>query len=79
MASQEQMARASRCARLLGARTPVPVGLYRALLALVESVERPYTKAELEKPPPVSDARKVLAPKKPRPKKSVEPLQEGLW
>lgn len=45
---------------------------------MVESVERPYTKEELEKKPPVSDARKVLrAPKKP--KKVAEPVQEGLW
>lgn len=81
MPSAEQCERAARCARGLGA--PIrdgmpPQGLYRALLALVESVERPYTKEELEKKPPVSDARKVLrAPKKP--KKVAEPVQEGLW
>lgn len=80
MASQEQMARAARCAGQLTARTPVPHSLYRVLLVLVESVERPFTKAELVKPPPVSDARKVLAPKKSRPRRAaVQPCEEGLW
>lgn len=83
MASQEQMARAARCAISLGAPSPVPRGLYRALLSLVESVERPYTKAELEKPPPVSDARKVLAPVRTaapkKTKRTKQPIQEGLW
>lgn len=80
MASEDQKARASRCARQLGAPTPVPSGLYRALLALVESVDKPGA-PEPTKKPPVSDARKVLAPVKkyPRPPKAAEPLQEVLW
>lgn len=81
MASQEQCARASRCARQLGCRTPVPHSLYRALLALVESVEKPGA-PEPCKPRPVSDARKVLAPERRVPKAKqnpVKPIQEGLW
>lgn len=82
MASEDQCARASRCARQLGCRTPVPHSLYRAMLELVVSVEKPGA-PEPAKKPPVSDARKVLAPpKRPasprREKKPKEPIQEEL-
>lgn len=79
--TEEQRVRAMRCAMALGSRTPVPHSLYRALLALVESVEKPGA-PEPCKPRPVSDARKVLAPERRVPKAKqnpVKPIQEGLW
>lgn len=79
MASQEQMARALRVAKALGVRPPCPHGLYKAMLELVEADEKPGPPLEVPaKPPPVSDARKVLAPVRKHPKKAVVD-QEGLW
>jgi hypothetical protein len=76
MATEAQCERAERICRQLGARPPVPHGLYKVMLELVEADEKPGRE---EAPParPVSDARKVLAPVKKHPKKVVE--QEGLW
>lgn len=79
MSTEAQMARAVRVARQLGVRPPVPHGVYKAFLELVEADEKPgRAPEEPAKRPPVSDARKVLAPVKKHPKKTVVE-QEGLW
>ena len=66
-----QTLRAQEVARLLsGGR--VTRGIERAMLALVESVERPGEHVTPTSAGPVAGARQVLKPK-------VKPAQEGLW
>lgn len=76
---ERQLERAEGCAfDLAGSRATHAI--MRAMLSLVEAVEKDGGVADPVPEPPV-DARKVLVPKKkPKPPpKAAEPLQEGLW